>query len=65
MLTPFRLGTLVALHGHSVFTRGTIWGIDSFDRWGVELGRCLLSRSSRSSGARPSVSSATTRRRTR
>ncbi|MFI5630227.1 hypothetical protein ACIA8E_12740 [Streptomyces sp. NPDC051664] len=48
-----------------MFTRGTIWGIDSFDQWGVEPGRCLLSRSSRSSRARPNLSSATTRRRTR
>ena len=36
-LTPETLGTLVALYEHSVFTQGTIWGIDSFDQWGVEL----------------------------
>ena len=41
MLTPFRLGTLVALYEHSVFTQGTIWGIDSFDQWGVELGKTM------------------------
>ena len=40
-LTPFRLGTLVALYEHSVFTQGAIWGIDSFDQWGVELGKAL------------------------
>ena len=39
VLTPFQLGTLVALYEHSVFTQGTIWGIDSFDQWGVELGK--------------------------
>lgn len=43
-LTPFRLGTLVALYEHSVFTQGTIWGIDSFDQWGVELGKVLAKR---------------------
>jgi glucose-6-phosphate isomerase len=41
ILTPYRLGTLVALYEHSVFTQGTIWGIDSFDQWGVELGKTL------------------------
>ena len=40
-LTPYVLGTLVALYEHSVFTQGTIWGIDSFDQWGVELGKAL------------------------
>ena len=40
-LTPYQLGTLVALYEHSVFTQGTIWGIDSFDQWGVELGKVL------------------------
>lgn len=40
-LTPYQLGTLVALYEHSVFTQGTIWGIDSFDQWGVELGKKL------------------------
>ena len=35
------LGTLVALYEHSVFTQGAIWGIDSFDQWGVELGKAL------------------------
>jgi glucose-6-phosphate isomerase len=40
-LTPHTLGTLVALYEHSVFTQGTIWGIDSFDQWGVELGKAL------------------------
>jgi glucose-6-phosphate isomerase len=40
-LTPYVLGSLVALYEHSVFTQGTIWGIDSFDQWGVELGKVL------------------------
>jgi glucose-6-phosphate isomerase len=40
-LTPFQLGTLVALYEHNVFTQGVIWGIDSFDQWGVELGKQL------------------------
>jgi glucose-6-phosphate isomerase len=43
-LTPETLGTLVALYEHSVFTQGTIWGIDSFDQWGVELGKALAQR---------------------
>src|SRR5215831_5799740 len=42
-LTPESLGTLVALYEHSVFTQGTIWHIDSFDQWGVELGKVLAS----------------------
>jgi glucose-6-phosphate isomerase len=40
-LTPHVLGVLVALYEHSVFTQGTIWDIDSFDQWGVELGKVL------------------------
>jgi glucose-6-phosphate isomerase len=43
-LTPHTLGALVALYEHSVFTQGTIWGIDSFDQWGVELGKVLAKR---------------------
>jgi glucose-6-phosphate isomerase len=43
-LTPRSLGALVALYEHSVFTQGTIWGIDSFDQWGVELGKALAQR---------------------
>ncbi|HEX3263030.1 MAG TPA: glucose-6-phosphate isomerase [Solirubrobacterales bacterium] len=43
-LTPERLGTLVALYEHSVFTQGAVWGIDSFDQWGVELGKVLAKR---------------------
>jgi glucose-6-phosphate isomerase len=43
-LTPAALGTLVALYEHSVFTQGAIWSIDSFDQWGVELGKALASR---------------------
>jgi glucose-6-phosphate isomerase len=40
-LTPYALGTLVALYEHSVFSQGTVWGIDSFDQWGVELGKTM------------------------
>lgn len=40
-LTPQTLGSLVALYEHAVFTQGAIWGIDSFDQWGVELGKAL------------------------
>jgi glucose-6-phosphate isomerase len=43
-LTPEMLGTLVALYEHSVFTQGTIWDINSFDQWGVELGKVLAKR---------------------
>ncbi len=43
-LTPAALGKLVALYEHSVFTQGTIWGIDSFDQWGVEFGKVLAQR---------------------
>jgi hypothetical protein len=43
-LTPETLGKLVALYEHSVFTQGAIWHIDSFDQWGVELGKALASR---------------------
>ncbi|MEO6824552.1 MAG: glucose-6-phosphate isomerase [Nitrosospira sp.] len=43
-LTPYTLGTLIALYEHSVFTQGAIWSIDSFDQWGVELGKALAQR---------------------
>jgi glucose-6-phosphate isomerase len=43
-LTPAALGALVAFYEHSVFTQGTIWGVDSFDQWGVELGKSLAQR---------------------
>ena len=43
-LTPAALGKLVALYEHSVFTQGAIWQIDSFDQWGVELGKVLAQR---------------------
>jgi glucose-6-phosphate isomerase len=43
-LTPAALGKLVALYEHSVFTQGAVWGIDSFDQWGVELGKVLAQR---------------------
>jgi glucose-6-phosphate isomerase len=44
MLTPAALGKLVALYEHIVFTQGTIWQIDSFDQWGVELGKALAQK---------------------
>jgi glucose-6-phosphate isomerase len=43
-LTPSTLGKLIALYEHSVFTQGSIWNIDSFDQWGVELGKVLAQR---------------------
>jgi glucose-6-phosphate isomerase len=43
-LTPESLGKLVALYEHSTFTQGAIWNIDSFDQWGVELGKVLAQR---------------------
>ncbi len=43
-LTPRALGELVALYEHKVFVQGTVWGIDSFDQWGVELGKVLAGR---------------------
>lgn len=46
-LTPYSLGTLIALYEHSVFTQGVIWNIDSFDQWGVELGKQLAKRTAR------------------
>jgi glucose-6-phosphate isomerase len=44
LLTPELLGSLIALYEHSVFTQGVIWSIDSFDQWGVELGKVLATR---------------------
>ena len=43
-LTPHTLGSLVALYEHSVFTQGVVWELDSFDQWGVELGKALAMR---------------------
>jgi glucose-6-phosphate isomerase len=43
-LTPQTLGKLVALYEHAVFTQGVLWSIDSFDQWGVELGKVLAQR---------------------
>ncbi|HVC22181.1 MAG TPA: glucose-6-phosphate isomerase, partial [Candidatus Dormibacteraeota bacterium] len=43
-LTPQSLGKLIALYEHKTFTEGVIWGIDSFDQWGVELGKILADR---------------------
>jgi glucose-6-phosphate isomerase len=45
-LNPHSLGALVALYEHSVFVQGVIWRIDSFDQWGVELGKALARRTS-------------------
>ncbi len=44
LLTPHTLGALIALYEHSVFTQGVVWGVDSFDQWGVELGKELAKR---------------------
>jgi glucose-6-phosphate isomerase len=43
-LTPHTLGSLVALYEHLVFTQGVVWEVDSFDQWGVELGKALAVR---------------------
>ena len=43
-LTPRSLGALIALYEHRVFTSGALWGINSFDQWGVELGKALCSQ---------------------
>ena len=43
-LTPHTLGQLIALYEHKVFTQGAIWDINSFDQWGVELGKQLAQR---------------------
>ncbi|MDB6163486.1 MAG: Glucose-6-phosphate isomerase [Xanthomonadaceae bacterium] len=51
-LTPYCLGTLVALYEHSVFVQGVIWDIDSFDQWGVELGKQLAKRTEAELAAR-------------
>ena len=40
-LTPAALGALIALYEHKVFVEGVLWGVDSFDQWGVELGKTL------------------------
>jgi glucose-6-phosphate isomerase len=40
-LTPFSLGALIAMYEHRVFVMGALWGINSFDQWGVELGKAL------------------------
>ena len=61
-LTPAVLGKLVALYEHSVFTQGIIWNIDSFDQWGVELGKVLAQRIIPELTAPPSRRSNTTRR---
>ncbi len=50
-LTPHSLGALVALYEHSVFVQGVIWNIDSFDQWGVELGKVLATRTAEELGS--------------
>ena len=62
-LDPHRLGTLIALYEHKIFVQGVIWNINSFDQWGVELGKQLAGRSSRICKAL-ARSARTTRRRT-
>jgi glucose-6-phosphate isomerase len=52
VLTPRLLGTLIALYEHSVFTQGAIWDIDSFDQWGVELGKVLAKQIAPELGSR-------------
>ena len=64
-LTPRTLGKLVALYEHSVFTQGTVWNIDSFDQWGVELGKVLAQRIIPELGGKAEPRSITTARRTR
>jgi glucose-6-phosphate isomerase len=55
LLDPRTLGTLVALYEHSVFVQGTVWSIDSFDQWGVELGKVLARRIEAAFQAHPEV----------
>ena len=55
-LTPSALGQIVALYEHKVFTQGWIWGINSFDQWGVELGKALATRIARELDADPATS---------
>jgi glucose-6-phosphate isomerase len=43
-LTPHTLGALIALYEHKVFTQGIVWGLNSFDQWGVQLGKVLANR---------------------
>jgi glucose-6-phosphate isomerase len=43
-LTPFNLGSLIALYEHKTFVQGVIWDVNSFDQWGVELGKVLAKR---------------------
>ncbi len=57
-LTPHSLGALVALYEHAVFVQGTIWGIDSFDQWGVELGKQLARAAEAALAASPGAPAA-------
>ncbi len=65
VLTPRLLGSLVALYEHAVFTAGTIWNIDSFDQWGVELGKVLAAAIIPELTSGPSLRSSTIRQRIR
>ena len=64
-LTPETLGKLVALYEHSVFIQGVIWNIDSFDQWGVELGKMLAKKPPPNSKVRTNRNSTMTARPTR
>ncbi len=64
-LTPAALGRLVALYEHKVFVQGSIWRINSFDQWGVELGKALAGRIAPELESRGSPRSGTTARPTR
>jgi glucose-6-phosphate isomerase len=57
-LSPWHLGALIALYEHKVFVQGVIWGINSFDQWGVELGKKLASDILAGSGAKRDASTA-------
>ena len=64
-LTPAALGALIALYEHKVFVQGAIWDVNSFDQWGVELGKVLATRiDAGARGRRRSPSSRTTPPRT-
>ena len=63
-LTPFALGRLIALYEHKIFTQGIVWHINSFDQWGVELGKQLANVILPELGADTRESQATTPRQT-
>jgi glucose-6-phosphate isomerase len=57
-LTPWHLGALIALYEHKIFVQGVIWGINSFDQWGVELGKKLATDILAGTGAKRDASTA-------